>query len=50
MLRLKDENGVYGFHFSMTLTCIVGLWYCDIILNKNANAHGETRSVLVIIW
>ena len=19
MLRLKDENGVYGFHFSMTL-------------------------------
>ena len=22
MLRLKDENGVYGFHFSMTLTKI----------------------------
>ena len=22
MLRLKDENGVYGFHFSMTLNVI----------------------------
>ena len=31
MLRLKDESGVYGFHFPMTLNnalCLCGSYDC----------------------
>ena len=30
MLQLKDENGVYGFHFSMTLNLLIVVYNYDL--------------------
>ena len=51
MLRLKDENGVYGFHFSMTLSTfqfhVLQTIFLKTTQSNNVSTHSKNTTTVI---